>query len=105
MWRPGPARRLIVVVHGLASNHACWTEFTSTSRLRESCDLLRVDLRGFGDSISRRRTGFDQWCRDLASILDAERVSRAVIVGHCLGANVAIHFAARHPSRTEGLVC
>jgi len=81
-----------------------WTEFTSTSRLRESCDLLRVDLHGFGDSISRRRTGFDQWCRDLASILDAERVSRAVIVGHCLGANVAIHFAARYPSRTEGLV-
>ena len=104
VWRSGPARRLVVLVHGLASNHTRWTEFTSTSRLRDSCDLLRVDLRGFGESVSRRRTGLDQWCRDLAVILDAERVSRAVIVGHCLGANVAIHFAARYPSRTEGLV-
>ena len=28
----------------------------------------------------------------------------AVIGGHCLGANIALHFAARHPERTAGLV-
>ena len=104
VWRPGPARRVIVLVHGLASNHTRWTEFTSTTRLRASHDLLSVDLRGFGESLSRRRTGFTEWCGDLATILDAEHVARAVIVGHCLGANVALHFAARYPAMTEGLV-
>jgi pimeloyl-ACP methyl ester carboxylesterase len=93
-----------VLVHGLASNHTRWNEFVSTTRLRDSWDLLRVDLRGFGDSVTRRRTGFAEWARDLAAILDAEHAARAVVVGHCLGANVAAHFAARYPTMTDGLV-
>jgi hypothetical protein len=64
-WRPGPPRRLLVLVHGLASNHTRWTEFVRTTRLRQSWDLLRVDLRGFGGSLTRRRVGLDVWSRDL----------------------------------------
>lgn len=104
LWRPGPPRRLIVCIHGLASNLTRWTEFTATTRLRESCDLLRVDLRGFGGSVCRVRAGPAEWCRDVAAILEAEGASRAVLVGHCLGANVALHFAARYPAATGGLV-
>ena len=104
LWRPGAPRRTIVLVHGLASNHTRWTELVSTTRLRESWDLLRVDLRGFGGSVSRARTGLPEWCRDIAAILDAESTPRAVVIGHCLGANVALHFAARYPTATAGLV-
>jgi esterase len=104
LWRPDRPRRMMVFVHGLASNLTRWTEFVSTTRLRESWDLLRLDLRGFGASVSRRRTGLDDWCRDIAAILDAERATQAVLVGHCLGANVVLHFAARYPAATEGLV-
>ena len=46
----------------------------------------------------------DEWCDDLVRLLDAERVERAFVGGHCLGANIALHFAARHPQRTAGLV-
>lgn len=104
LWRPGPPRRTIVLVHGLASNHTRWTEFVATTRLRESWDLLRPDLRGFGASLDRGRTGLDEWCRDLEAILAAEGAAPAVLVGHCLGANVMLHFAARVPSATRGLV-
>lgn len=104
LWRPGRPRRLIVLVHGLASNLTRWAEIVATTRLRESWDLLRLDLRGFGGSLSRRRVSLDQWCRDIAAILEAEGVSRAVLVGHCLGANIALHFAARYPTATQGLV-
>jgi esterase len=37
-------------------------------------------------------------------ILDAEGFSRAVVGGHCLGANIAVEFAARHPGCISGLV-
>ena len=97
-------RRLVVLVHGLASNATRWTEFTSTSRLRATCDLVAIDLRGFGRSESRGRTGFDEWGRDIAAVVDAGPAGRAVVVGHCLGANVALHFAARYPAKTAGLV-
>jgi pimeloyl-ACP methyl ester carboxylesterase len=104
LWRPGPPRRLIILVHGLASNHTRWTEFVRTTRLRQSWDLLRVDLRGFGGSLTRRRVGLDVWSRDLGAILSAEHATRVVVVGHCLGANVAVRFAADAPAVAEGLV-
>jgi pimeloyl-ACP methyl ester carboxylesterase len=104
LWRPGPPRRLIILVHGLASNHTRWEEFVRTTRLRGSWDLLRVDLRGFEGSLSRRRVGLDSWCGDLAEILEAEGAARAVVMGHCLGANLALHFAARYPAMAQGLV-
>ncbi len=104
LWRPGAPRRLLVLVHGLASNLTRWTELVTTTRLRESWDLLRLDLRGFGDSLWRGRVGLDEWCADLATILDTETAPRAVIVGHCLGANVALHFAARRPGAVQGLI-
>ena len=46
----------------------------------------------------------DEWCDDLVRLLDAERVERAFVGGHCLGANIAMHFAARHPQRAAGVV-
>jgi pimeloyl-ACP methyl ester carboxylesterase len=104
LWRPGPPRRLIVLVHGLASNHTHWTEFVRATHLRESWDLLRLDLRGFGGSLARGRVGVDIWCEDLAAIMRAEGATRAVVVGHCLGANVALHVAARDPASVAGLV-
>lgn len=52
----------------------------------------------------RGSIGMHEWCADLAEILEAEGSPRAVLVGHCLGANVAIEFASRHPDQAAGLV-
>ncbi|HSF04821.1 MAG TPA: alpha/beta hydrolase [Methylomirabilota bacterium] len=104
LWRPGLPRQTVVLVHGLASNHTRWAEFVATTRLRESWDLLRPDLRGFGASLDRGRVGLDEWCRDLQAILATEAAPPAVLVGHCLGANVVLHFAARSPTATRSLV-
>jgi pimeloyl-ACP methyl ester carboxylesterase len=46
----------------------------------------------------------DEWCADLAAVLETERAPRAVVAGHCLGANVAVEFATRHPGAVAGLV-
>jgi pimeloyl-ACP methyl ester carboxylesterase len=104
LWRPGAPRRVVVLLHGLASNATRWSELVAATSLRDSWDLLRPDLRGNGDSVWRGRLGMREWCADLAEILDAEGYARAVLVGHCLGANVAVEFAHRHPARTAGLV-
>ena len=94
----------MVLLHGLASNLTRWSEFIARTSLGEAWDLLRLDLRGHGGSLHRGRVGMDAWCDDLADVLDAEGYRRAVLVGHCLGANVAIEFASRDPDRAAGLV-
>lgn len=97
-------RRTIVALHGLASNMTRWSEFAATTRLSGSWDILRVDLRGHGESLCRGRVGMAVWCADLAALLRHERVPRAVLAGHCLSANLALWFARREPARVAGLV-
>ncbi|HEY8553790.1 MAG TPA: alpha/beta hydrolase [Burkholderiales bacterium] len=95
---------VVVLLHGLASNLTRWSEFVEHTRLRRTWDLLRIDLRGHGESMMRGRVGMEIWSNDLADILDAEGYPQAILIGHSLGAHLALHFAARFPDRTRGLV-
>ncbi len=94
----------LVLLHGVASNATRWAEFVEHARL-ERWKILRPDLRGNGTAaLPRTRLGMDLWCDDLVAMLDRERCERAVIGGHCLGANIALQFAAHHASRVRALV-
>ena len=104
LWRPGAPRRTIVALHGLASNLTRWSEFVAATRLSDSWDILSLDLRGHGGSLYRGRIGFDEWCADLSTILAVERVTEVVMLGHCLGANIGLWFAAREPKLVKGMV-
>ena len=106
-WRsPASGQTLapIFLLHGAASNMTRWTEFVEETRLRETRDILRLDLRGHGQSLYRGRLSLEIWCDDIAAILDREGLAQAHLIGHCLGANIAALFATRHPQRTASLV-
>lgn len=94
----------LVLLHGLASNLTRWSEFVEHSALRGRHDLIRVDLRGHGGSDVGGRIGLEVWAGDLAAVLDHERHAQAILVGHSLGAQLALHFARRHARRAAGLV-
>jgi len=94
----------LVLLHGAASNMTRWEEFVEETTLRQSRDILRLDLRGHGRPLYRGRIGLEIWANDLALILNQEQITQAVVGGHCLGANVAIMFAVQHPRRTAGVV-
>lgn len=105
-WRAAdnPRRRVVVLLHGMASNHTRWSEFFEHTNLKERWDILRPDLRGHGESFTRSPLGAKRWCADLVALLDKEGYERAVFIGHSLGAQVAVQFASRHADRTQGLV-
>jgi pimeloyl-ACP methyl ester carboxylesterase len=104
-WRRGGgAAGTVLLVHGLASNATRWAEFAQASTLPPDWALLRVDLRGHGRSTAPRRATLEDWCADLAALLDAEGAADAVVVGHSLGAQVALHLAAAQPARVRALV-
>jgi esterase len=105
-WRPPAStdRLPLVLIHGAASNLTRWSEFVADTRLTAEREILRLDLRGHGRSIDRGPTSLETWADDIAGILDTEGIDRAVLLGHCLGASVAVTFAARHPARTGGLI-
>ncbi len=102
--RAAAPRPLLLLLHGMASNMTRWSEFVAETSLSSSWDLLRLDLRGHARSPFRGRAGMARWCGDIAALLDAEGYRTAVLAGHCFGANLAVQFASRFPSRTAGLV-
>jgi pimeloyl-ACP methyl ester carboxylesterase len=110
-FRHGPARAAsapeaapLLLLHGLASNASRFEEFCEHSTLAQHRPLLRVDLRGHGGSLTRGRLNTETWCDDLDAVLAAEGAARAFVMGHSMGAQVALHLAARHPHRVAGLV-
>jgi len=94
----------VVLLHGLASNLTRWSEFVERTSLADERIVIRVDLRGHGDSPTRGPISLELWGDDLLAVLDAEGAQRAVLVGHSLGAQVALACAARAPQRVAALV-
>ena len=65
-----------------------------------------MDLRGHGDSDwdPETRYGTEALTADLTKIVAVLGFERVILVGHSLGAAVAIRFAADNPARTAALV-
>lgn len=94
----------LVLMHGAASNMTRWSEFVELTGLRQTRDIIRLDLRGHGQSVYRGILKLEIWADDIAALLRQEKIEKAIVGGHCLGANIAIMCAARHPDRIAGLV-
>jgi len=101
---PADAHSALLLCHGLASNSSRWNELGRSLELPPGWCLLCPDLLGHGRSQWRGPISFRIWIGDLMEILDHANIERAVIGGHCMGANLALHFAHRQPQRYDGLV-
>jgi esterase len=105
LCQEGPPRRpLIILLHGMASNMTRWSEFVELTSLKNSWDILRLDLRGHGESFYRGKLSAEIWSHDLVRVLEIEGYARALLIGHSLGAQLAIQFANLYPRHTSGLV-
>ncbi len=99
----GSGDRTVILIHGWSFDHRLWSKvaggFPAGTR------VIAYDLRGFGAS-SKPAAGYDfaGFVSDLAGLMDALNIQKAVISGHSLGALVAQDFAAAHPARVEALV-
>ena len=101
---PGPAKGpAVVCVHGLTANHTCWASVADV--LSPAHRLIAYDLRGRGES-AKPDKGYSlaHHNADLLALLDHFGLKKAVLVGHSLGAHIAVRFAAVHPERVAKLV-
>jgi pimeloyl-ACP methyl ester carboxylesterase len=87
-----------VLIHGAGGDHSVW------DCVRESLgSALALDLPGHGGSDGPALDSIAALADWLVLALDAAKVERTVVVGHSMGALVALEFAARHPERVQGL--
>ena len=66
--------------------------------------LIMPDLRGHGASQAGKGCGIIDFADDIAGLIQSLRLDRPLVVGHSLGAMVAIALAGRHSELIGGLV-
>ena len=92
-----------VCLHGLVDRIEIWDRLTPGLAARGR--VLCVDQRGHGESEAPPGPyGRADLARDVAGVLDALGIARAVLVGHSMGGIVAMATALAHPDRVAGLV-
>src|SRR5437867_11720803 len=95
----GPA---VVLVHGLGGFAASWRH--NIPSLAARATVYAVDLPGFGRSGKPSAAySLAYFARALHAFLDAVGVTQVSIVGHSLGAAVAVTYALTRPARVERL--
>jgi pimeloyl-ACP methyl ester carboxylesterase len=98
-----PGAPVVFAVHGLTANHTCW--YPLAGALGSAVRLVAFDLRGRGRSDKPAGAyGLARHAADLAGLMDHVGVARASVIGHSLGAHIAVWFAAHHPERLSRLV-
>ena len=99
-----PGGQVVLFLHGITGSRNYFLK--KSRRLAEDYRLLLPDLPGFGDSPKPRTDYTIQFFRDtVRNTLEAAGCHRRKIhiVGHSLGALIALEYAARYPDHVDRL--
>jgi esterase len=93
-----------VLLHGFGDAGCVWNHLAI--RIASQFRVAALDLRGHGNSDWDPEARYDTatFAADLAKAAAAFGFERMLLVGHSLGADVAIRFAADNPARVAALV-
>jgi lipase len=101
LWRADAPGTPVVAIHGITANHRSFAPLAA----RLDAPVLAVDLRGRGGSRALPAPfGLAQHADDVVAAIAAAGIERAIVVGHSMGAYVAVRLAAAHPELVEALV-
>ena len=95
-------RPLVIFLHGAGMDHSVWA-LQSRYCAHHGHNVLAADFPGHGGSEGAPLTSVGalaDWTADLIAAAGAER---AILIGHSMGALVALETAARRPERVAGL--
>lgn len=92
----------VVMIHGAGMDHTVWT-LLARSLAHRGRAVLAPDLPGHGRSAGPALQDISAMSAWVLRLLDAVKVDGAALVGHSMGALVALDLAARAPGRVKRL--
>jgi 3-oxoadipate enol-lactonase len=93
----------LVLIPGTFSDRRAWLKLLGHLTPRFRC--LLFDPRGSGDTPDQPHAfAPDDLVEDVLQLLDSASIERASIIGHSLGAGVALLLSARYPGRVNRVV-
>lgn len=98
-------RASVLLLHGIGTSGAAWDEVIAG--LPKDVDVISVDLLGFGRSPSPRWAIYNtvsQARSVIATLLKLRVKQQLIVVGHSMGALVAVEMAKRYPLLVKSLI-
>lgn len=97
-----PERPVVVFLHGAGFDHTAWM-LQARYFAHHGRAVLSPDMPGNGRSDGPVPATIDRGADWVLKLLDATRAAKAALVGHSMGALVALECAARAPARVWAL--
>lgn len=102
-YRVHGAGETIVLIHGVGMDQRSWQP--QIEALSRNHRVVTYDMLGHGESrLPAEGVQLADFAEQLLHLLDHLQVSQAHVVGHSMGALVALEFALRHPARCSRLL-
>jgi pimeloyl-ACP methyl ester carboxylesterase len=95
-------RQGLIFIHGSGGNHSAWSH--QYGRLHKKYNIIAVNLPGHGHSGGCGESDMARYCLWVKKLLDILNLKDAMIVGHSLGAAIALRFAINYPREIAGIV-
>lgn len=88
----------VVLIHGVGMEHGVWRP--QVPALAEAHQVIALDMLGHGQSrVPGAQVRLADYAAQVAELLDHLKLPAANIVGHSMGALVALEFGLNYPSR------
>ena len=99
----GEGTPALVFVHGWSNNKSWWDK--QLSYFSQKYEVVAVDLAGFGESGTERKTWTMQaFGEDIVAVVDKLGIGEVILIGFSMGGPVILEAAKRMPDRVIGLV-
>lgn len=98
----GAHAQSLIFIHGSGSNSSVWSN--QYGRLHSLFNIAALNLPGHGQSTGRSGDdipAYAEYVKDILVVLD---LKRPVLIGHSMGAAVALCFAAKYPRAISGVM-
>ena len=99
----GPDEPVVILIHGAGMDRTVW-QYQNRNIAYRNRRVLALDLPGHGRSEGTPPDTIGGMADWLNRFMDSADVDKAILIGHSMGALIALDAAARYPDRVEKIV-
>lgn len=96
------AASCIVCIHGMLADHTIFNE--QLSFFKKDYKMIALDVPDHGKSRLYNDFTFERTAYELESILDAEQVDKAILIGQSMGGYICQEFGILFPEKVEAMI-